>query len=569
MYTCDSVEVDLACCIPFNLCFPFSHCLFVVQGNFYVSDASAGAVHRWKVPGGIPANHEVFYTGVGPNAWLGVSQWVGGSLYISSATSPTGLWRSDVLPPTAGMSLPSSTSAEATSASGAAVLFTASAADNGVALTVRCSPSSGSVFPLGTTTVICSTSDSARNTAQGTFSITVQDTTPPVISVPSDLSVPATSSSGASVSYDAVTALDSVSGVVTANVRCVPTSGSVFPSGVNTVQCSASDGAGNTATASFKVTVSTFLAASTPAISVATCGSTAVVSTALSDAASGSPLPSGASLSATFTLAPADTLSQVAPRTCSASSVGDNGLVSCSFTNPLPVPNVYTLSVEIAQSVQYAALPATETSVTITIATSSVQLTYTGVLSAAIGEVMAVAASIDLLAGPQGQAATGTLSFSMPGSDGGCQTISSVSGASNSAACMLATSWQPATATTLHVEYFWQAGVCQAYAGSIDVQIELIDLAATNARVTALEGTTQDQTIDAEENRAKGIEAIIQSSLQSEISRATAAETDASNVIAAEVTRARGAESALSSSVTAESQRAAAAESSLSSNLKQ
>jgi uncharacterized repeat protein (TIGR02543 family) len=74
---------------------------------------------------------------------------------------------------------------EATSASGAIVNFTPTAADNvDPAVTVVCTPASGSEFPLGTTQVTCNASDAAGNTAVPvTFNVTVQDTTAPVIAL--------------------------------------------------------------------------------------------------------------------------------------------------------------------------------------------------------------------------------------------------------------------------------------------------------------------------------------------------------------------------------------------------
>jgi hypothetical protein len=49
---------------------------------------------------------------------------------------------------------------------------------------VVCVPPSGSTFPLGTTLVQCTATDAHNNSSHGSFSVTVQDTTPPqVISI--------------------------------------------------------------------------------------------------------------------------------------------------------------------------------------------------------------------------------------------------------------------------------------------------------------------------------------------------------------------------------------------------
>jgi hypothetical protein len=73
------------------------------------------------------------------------------------------------------LTLPAPITATATSASGANVTYTVTAQDavDG-AVTPVCTPSSGSTFPLGSTTVRCSATDAARNTSSGTFQVRVQ-----------------------------------------------------------------------------------------------------------------------------------------------------------------------------------------------------------------------------------------------------------------------------------------------------------------------------------------------------------------------------------------------------------
>jgi hypothetical protein len=84
------------------------------------------------------------------------------------------------------------------------------------------------------------------------FDITAVDTTPPALHLPADLTTQATGNSQASVTYTA-TATDLVDGSVP--VTCSPTSGSAFPAGTTTVDCSASDAHHNTANGSFTVSV--------------------------------------------------------------------------------------------------------------------------------------------------------------------------------------------------------------------------------------------------------------------------------------------------------------------------
>ncbi|MDH4142509.1 MAG: HYR domain-containing protein, partial [Chloroflexota bacterium] len=115
-----------------------------------------------------------------------------------------------------------------------------------------CVPASGSTFPLGATTVTCSATDAAGNTGQATFTVTVVDTTPPVVTVPADITTEAASAAGTAVAFS-TSATDTVDGSVA--VTCAPASGSTFPLGVTTVTCEATDAAGNTGQATFTVTV--------------------------------------------------------------------------------------------------------------------------------------------------------------------------------------------------------------------------------------------------------------------------------------------------------------------------
>ncbi|HJQ53374.1 MAG TPA: HYR domain-containing protein [Gemmatimonadaceae bacterium] len=70
---------------------------------------------------------------------------------------------------TANISVP------ATSPSGAAVNFQATATDNVGVVSIVCDKPSGSVFPIGTWPVQCTAADAAGNSATGTFQVTVFD----------------------------------------------------------------------------------------------------------------------------------------------------------------------------------------------------------------------------------------------------------------------------------------------------------------------------------------------------------------------------------------------------------
>jgi hypothetical protein len=164
------------------------------------------------------------------------------------ANTAHGSFHVTVVPPPT-LTLPNDFTVEATGPSGAMVTYVATANENA---TVVCTPASGATFALGTTTVNCTATNSFNISTNGSFHVTVRDTTPPTLSLPADITAEATSPFGADVSYT-VTAHDLVDGNVAAH--CTPASGSDFPMGTTTVQCTASDSHGNTANGSFHVTV--------------------------------------------------------------------------------------------------------------------------------------------------------------------------------------------------------------------------------------------------------------------------------------------------------------------------
>jgi hypothetical protein len=82
------------------------------------------------------------------------------------------------------------------------------------------------------------------------------DTTPPTINVPADIAVAATSSSGATVNFNpAPSAQDPAPASGVQYFSCDHSSGSLFPVGKTIVTCTATDAAGNSGSAQFKVSV--------------------------------------------------------------------------------------------------------------------------------------------------------------------------------------------------------------------------------------------------------------------------------------------------------------------------
>src|SRR5439155_12283428 len=161
------------------------------------------------------------------------------------------------------LTLPGTIVAEATDATGANVTYSASAANSvGKPVGLTCDGPGGTSghgtitvtarFPLGTTTVTCSVIDEGTVVTSGSFDVTIQDTTPPTVSVPGPITANATSADGANVSFSA-SASDLIDGQLTP--ECSPESGSTFPIGTTSVTCSATDAHGNTGTASVTITV--------------------------------------------------------------------------------------------------------------------------------------------------------------------------------------------------------------------------------------------------------------------------------------------------------------------------
>lgn len=149
----------------------------------------------------------------------------------------------DIIPPV--LKLPDAITAEATGPSGAVVTYTATATDNvDGEIIPSCVPASDSTFSFGTTTVNCTAKDQAGNTAQGSFTVTVRDTTPPTITGSAS---PAANANGwnnkaVTVSF---TCNDAASGIATCTAPQT-----LSGEGANqAVNGTATDKAGNTASA--------------------------------------------------------------------------------------------------------------------------------------------------------------------------------------------------------------------------------------------------------------------------------------------------------------------------------
>ncbi len=154
------------------------------------------------------------------------------------------------------LTLPSPNPVEALGADGAPVNFAVSTTDN-----LDPNPSlnvdhpSGSKFPIGQTLVTVSSTDAAGNTKNGSFTVTVQDTTAPAVSGDFAPLVLSTGPSGTVVWPDYLPLVTATDAVGVTSVSQNPAAGSLQPAGLTTVTISAKDAAGNIGTATFDVQV--------------------------------------------------------------------------------------------------------------------------------------------------------------------------------------------------------------------------------------------------------------------------------------------------------------------------
>jgi uncharacterized repeat protein (TIGR01451 family) len=159
----------------------------------------------------------------------------------------------DTTAPTLNATAPAPVSADASCQSAVpTVAYTTS--DNCSAVTVTQSPAAGTLVGKGTTPITLTAKDAAGNTTTASVNFIVNDTTPPVISCPTDIIVYLplhSTATSMAVSY-AATATDNC-GVQGITYSIAP--GSVFSVGTTPVTATATDTSGNTASCTFNVTV--------------------------------------------------------------------------------------------------------------------------------------------------------------------------------------------------------------------------------------------------------------------------------------------------------------------------
>jgi YVTN family beta-propeller protein len=121
-----------------------------------VSGGNAWCTTTYSLPG----SHEIF------------AAYAGTANYVASTSAALAVTVSDTTAPT--IDLPDDLAVTATSSSGAAVTYSATARDEVDGdLAVACTPPSGADFPLGVTAVTCTATDLAGNTGAATFHVSV------------------------------------------------------------------------------------------------------------------------------------------------------------------------------------------------------------------------------------------------------------------------------------------------------------------------------------------------------------------------------------------------------------
>jgi hypothetical protein len=134
---------------------------------------------------GIVTYSEVRTNGNCPSNYLLTRTWSATDAAGNTATATQVITVRDTQAP--NLTVPSNITVNSESGiCGAAVTYAGSAIDNCGAVSLSYSKASGSVFPIGITTVTITATDACGNASSGTFTITVEDAQKPLVSAPAD-----------------------------------------------------------------------------------------------------------------------------------------------------------------------------------------------------------------------------------------------------------------------------------------------------------------------------------------------------------------------------------------------
>jgi hypothetical protein len=157
------------------------------------------------------------------------------------------------------ITVPAAVTAEATGLNTIVAMGAATAIDNIDAIVAVISDAPVS-YPVGTTTVTYSATDAAGNTSTATQTVTVVDTTAPVISVPVAVTLISTDGGPVQRVIGQATATDAFAVTITNDAPAT------FPVGTTTVTWTATDANGNISTATQLVIVTANIADTTPPV---------------------------------------------------------------------------------------------------------------------------------------------------------------------------------------------------------------------------------------------------------------------------------------------------------------
>jgi uncharacterized repeat protein (TIGR03803 family) len=260
-----------------NGSFPYQQGVIDVAGYLYGTTSvggefGTGTIYRWSEGTGIELLHSTGSTaGESPDSTLILAK--DGSIYGTALTPPQGgvIFRilSDAaltVPPVranfgGNVNLSATMTVSDAPKANAKVSFNINGVDLGSAMTNAAGVATLNVsvaglavgsHPNAITASFAGAEGILPTSARGDLTIDFLDATPPTLKVPAGVTVNATSPAGATVTF-AVTATDNSGGAVA--LVCTPASGSVFKIGVTTVNCTATDFAGNIGRDSFKVKV--------------------------------------------------------------------------------------------------------------------------------------------------------------------------------------------------------------------------------------------------------------------------------------------------------------------------
>jgi hypothetical protein len=223
-----------------------------LDGSASSSPNAATLTYAWSWSGGSA-------TGVNPTAsfplgttavTLTVDDGFGSPLDVTQRSDKVYITVEDTTKPVFTI-VPATVTVEQTSASGTPVTLPPATATDICDANPTITSNAPAVFPLGTTTVTFTATDHSGNKATATTTVTVQDTTPPVLKVPAAVSVEQTNRAGTPYALPPATATD----ICDANPTITSNAPAVFPLGTTTVTFTATDHSGNSTSGTTTVTV--------------------------------------------------------------------------------------------------------------------------------------------------------------------------------------------------------------------------------------------------------------------------------------------------------------------------